>query len=120
MNNKANIAKHSPTATSKFKPIIAKQVMILDTNDGAFTDSSVKVKPCKGDDRKLVLKCTDMKRLVETLKRLNLALAAKPTKGSKHFIAFVWKNEMGIALAAQQAMAGVLSGTSSKQIAGAK
>lgn len=75
-----------------------KQVMVLDTNDGAFIDESVKVKPHKTDARILVLKCTDPKRLVDAAKAMGLALAGIPVKGTKHFILFVWKDSFGLAL----------------------
>lgn len=90
------------------KPIKVKHVMLLDTGDGAFTDQSVKVKPCRGDDRKLVLKCTDPQRLLDAAKRMGLALAGAPTKGAKHWILFVWKAQFGEKLLSQGAAGGML------------
>lgn len=100
--NKQQIAQHTTTAPVQ-KPVTLKHIMLLDTGDGAFTDESVKVKPCKGDDRKLVLKCTDPQRLLDAAKRMGLALAGKPTQGTKHFILFVWKQDFGLKLNAQAA-----------------
>lgn len=92
------------------KGITLKQVMILDTGDGAFIDASVKVKPHKTNPNQLVLKCTDQKRLVEAAKRMGLTLIGMPQRGSKHWIAFVWKQGFGDALALQGQQAGGMLG----------
>lgn len=72
-----------------------KHVMLLDTGDGAYTDQSVKVKPHKSNPKKLCLKCTDAKRLLDAVKRMGLTVCSPMIRGSKHFILFVWKNEFG-------------------------
>ena len=66
-----------------------KQVMIADIGDGAFTDSSIKVKPHKSGEG-IVLKCTDLDRLKKGLVEAGFnPTFTKIIKGNKHFIAFV-------------------------------
>lgn len=122
---KNQIAKHTASNLTKHtaphaKPITVKHVMVLDTNDGAFIDASVKVKPHKTDDRKLVLKCTDGKRLLNAAKQMGLTLCGPMQKGAKHWIAFCWKQQFGAALLAQQGMSGgMLSTPSTASLKGA-
>lgn len=97
-NTKA-LTNHIPAGQ---KPITVKHVMLLDTGDGAFTDDSVKTKPFKGDDRKLMLKCVDAKRLLSALQRLGLPAASPVIRGGKHFMVAVWKKDFASALTAQQ------------------
>lgn len=114
--NGAALAKHGA-----HKPITVKHVMLLDTGDGAYIDASVKVKPHKTDDRKLVLKCTDLQRLTDAAQRMGLNLCGLPRHGNKHWIAFVWKSGFGEALALQaQQAAGMLPAKQATTVPAAK
>ena len=67
------------------KNCVIKKIMLLELDDGAFTDDSVKVKPHKGGIG-IVLKCTCRDRLLLAVSAAKIP--AKIVKGSKHWIAF--------------------------------
>lgn len=74
-------AKRAEQALMKMQ---VKEVILLDLNDGAFTDNSVKVKPHKGGAG-VVLKCTSQTRLLKALAQA--CIPAKVVKGKKHWVA---------------------------------
>lgn len=61
-----------------------KKVMILDLQDGAFTDHGVKVRPHTGGTG-VVLKCVSKARLLKAMKMAGIEAPIK--KGGKHWIA---------------------------------
>ena len=71
-----------------------KSVMLADLGDGAFTDSSIKIKPHKNGVG-IVLKCTDKGRLLAGLVQAGLNPAfVKIVKGRKHYVAILSKAPM--------------------------
>lgn len=91
------VAKHTTKPSAAPQPLKLKQVLIIDSGDGAFTDASVKVKPADGNPAQMVFKCTDKARLLTQLAASGIT-PIKVVKGSKHFIAFVHTTDVTKAL----------------------
>jgi len=104
------MVKHggAPLAMKGSHPIKVKHVMLLDCGDGAYVDASVKVKPHVSDPNKLAVKCVDLARLLDALKRMGLKLAGPLVRGGKHHIAIVYKADLADALLLGGGGAGML------------
>lgn len=92
------IAKHAAKPNAAPQPLKLKQVLIIDSGDGAFTDASVKVKPADGNPAQMVFKCIDKARLLMQLAASGIK-PIKVVKGTKHYIAFVHATDVTAALA---------------------
>lgn len=99
------------------KGLLVKHVMVLDTEDGAFTDDSVKVKPDRKDPSRVVFKCVDAGRLLTALSRAGLC-AARVVRGRKHYVAWVDAQEFQTALSDLQEAQVLPQASKQKQIGG--
>lgn len=82
---KQNAALAAASVEKALQQIGFKKVMILDLQDGAFTDNGVKVRPhTRGTG--VVLKCTSRPRLLNALAQAGLG-AVPVKRGGKHWVA---------------------------------
>lgn len=97
---KTNALTKTKGASQATQPALSlKKILILDTKDGAFTDSSVKIKEDREDPSRVVLKCVNRVCLLKALKGAGIK-PMKIIKGRKHWIAFVCLHDFQKALTA--------------------